>query len=1402
MSGIDIRRVEGVAPPVIPPAPFVELCVTTPFTFGRGASHSWELVTVAHGHEMDAIGVADRNTLAGAVRMHLHAKEAGLRALIGCRLVLEDAPDLVVYPRDRAAYGRLTRLLTLGKDRLRDAAPVPRARVHGKCRLWLDDLAGHAEGMALIAVPDGDLDGLERDLPQLTEALPGLGHLAVTHLRHGDDRARIGRLDAMACAHGLAILATSDVIYHHPSRRPLADVMACIDRRCTLPEAGRALDANAERHLKSPAEMARLFADWPHAVRASREIADAICFSLDDLSYCYPDEPVPPGRTADGHLADLTWKGAAQRYPDGVPRRVGAAIERELALIARLGYAHYFLTVNDIVAWARARGILCQGRGSAANSTVCFCLGVTSVDPAHHDLLIERFISENRGEPPDIDVDFEHERREEVIQYVYGRYGRHRAAIAATVIHYRPRMAIREVGRVMGLSEDVTAAIAKTVWGSWGTEIADRHMREAGLNPDDPQLRRTVALASELIGMPRHLSQHVGGFVLTQGPLIETVPTLWGAMPDRSFIEWDKDDLDAVGLMKVDVLALGMLTAIAKCFALLADHKGLEVDLASLPRGDEATYDMLCEADSLGVFQVESRAQMAMLPRLRPREFYDLVIEVAIVRPGPIQGDMVHPFLRRREGNEDVVYPAPAPEHGPPDELERILDRTLGVPVFQEQAMAIAMHAAEFTDIEANELRKAMATFRSRGTISALQDKMVGRMIDRGYDPVFARACFEQIKGFGEYGFPESHAASFAHLVYVSSWLKCHHPDVFCCALLNSQPMGFYAPAQIVRDAVEHGVEVLPADVNASDWDCTLEVAEDNARAMPPRHTSRRPPGGSMSTANPSAARPRPWYGPAADPPVRYAVRLGLRQIDGLDEASARRLTAAREGAPFEGVADAHARARLDRRAVQHLASADAFASCGLSRRQALWDARALRDAPDLPLFTGRTEGVVIDGDERVADAPGANGSSVDMPAASMAAGDAPPRPVPDEGPDEPFALDPMSASEEVVADYQTLRLSLKAHPLAFLREHYRAQPGVRAMTAAQINEVGHGRRASASGLVLIRQRPGSAKGVCFLTIEDETGIVNVVVWPKVMEANRRTVMASRLLRVEGRVQTNDRVTHLVADQLIDDSVLLQRLADPERAAEFAAGLDSQLARADHVRAPLPAHWQAPADRAHIPRRPDPAPAAAPDPSQGRRHHPQGARVPLNRGRRAQSGKGRAEARPADHSPWMRPPSLMPPLTRCSSWPIFSDRRWVTSMVACSAAFLALSAVRSAWPSSLATRVSTARSCTLNSSSSVRIRSTLGTSETMLCAKSPSAISPPSRYARADTRSSRAACAPCDRSSPTGVRPLARPGGPRHRSCFRTAARGSSLHTSGAGQPVSPERDSALPPRARHRAPP
>ncbi|MDP3340414.1 error-prone DNA polymerase [Frigidibacter sp.] len=1055
-----------------PRAEYVELGVTTAYSFLRGASDASELVAAAHALGHDALGVADLNTMAGVVRIHAEARKAGLRPVIGCRLRLVTGEEFLAYPRDRAAYGRLCTLLTRGKRQDGEG----RWQAKGVCDITLADLADHAEGVQLIALPDARL---LRRLPDLLRHLPGLRHIAVSHLYRGDDRARITRLDRLARAHGIGILATNDVHYHAAERRPLQDVMTCIREKTTIHRAGFLLDANAERHLKSPAEMIRLFADWPHAIRATRAVADACTFSLDELAYHYPQETVPEGETPQSQLDKLTWAGAAQCYPGGIPQKVRGLLVKELEVIGLKKIPQYFLTVHEIVLWARERGILCQGRGSAANSAVCYALGITSVDPAEQELLFERFISMDRDEPPDIDVDFEHERREEVIQHIYAKYGRHRAGLCATVIHYRPRSAIREVGKVMGLSEDVTAALAKTVWGSWGTSMGEANSAEAGVDLTDPLLLRTIRLAEQMIGMPRHLSQHVGGFILTEGPLHETVPIGNAAMPDRSFIEWDKDDIDELGILKVDVLALGMLTCIRKCFGLLQGHYGVEYDLASVPPDDTATYDMLCRGDSVGVFQVESRAQMNMLPRLKPRRFYDLVIEVAIVRPGPIQGDMVHPYLRRRGGTEPVLYPSPGPEH-PQDELKTILGRTLGVPIFQEQAMKIAMEAARFSSAEANELRRAMATFRSRGTIGRLEDLMVGRMVTRGYDPEFARRCFNQIKGFGDYGFPESHAVSFALLVYVSSWLKCHYPAAFACGLLNSQPMGFYAPAQIVRDAREHGVEVREADVNFSDWDSTLEPAG-----------------------------------------AGFALRLGLRQVDGLAREAAERLMRARDE-PFAGLPDLAARAGLNGRAIRALAAADAFRSAGLDRRAALWEAKALKDAPDLPLFrTGQDEGA------------------------------------------EPVArLPQMPLCEQVVADYQTLRLSLKAHPMSFLRTSMARQGFVR---AADLSRLGNGRRLKLAGLVLVRQRPGSAKGVCFITLEDESGVANLVVWPKVMASFRKAIMTARLLQVTGRLQQDPAsgVTHVVAESLEDRSDILLRLSD--------RSLAPPLARADEVKKPIPA---------------------------------------------------------------------------------------------------------------------------------------------------------------------------------------------------------------------------------------
>src|SRR6476660_649847 len=811
---------------------YAEIGITTNFSFLRGGSHPQDYVNEASELRLPVIGIADHNTLAGVVRAYVELENPRVefrpKLLIGSRLVFRDGtPDILVYPRDRAAYGRLCQLLTRGK-RGEDTEK-------GQCHLALDDLLEFAEGqLVAVMLPHRFEAAKALDvIGQLQRSRADGVWLAASLLYRGDDRRRLMRLQRIAATAGVPLLATNEVLYHHPARRPLQDVLTCIREKTTIETIGKRLEANAERYLKPADEMARLFRDVPEAVAETMRFASRITFSLDQLKYQYPDEPVPPGKTAQRHLEDLTWRGAHERFPVRISPKTRKVLHKELRLIRKLKYAHYFLTVHDIVRYAREQKILCQGRGSAANSAVCYVLDITSVDPTRIDLLFERFISKERLEPPDIDVDFEHSRREEVMQYVYRRYGRHRAAVIATVIHYRPRSAIRDVGKALGLTEDVTAALADTVWGSWGKDIDEMQIRQAGLDPANAMVELAVELATELIEFPRHLSQHVGGYVLTQDRLDTYVPVGNAAMDDRTFIEWDKDDVDALNMMKVDVLALGMLTCIRKSFDLIDQHKGERFVLASVPQDDPKVYDMLCAGESLGVFQVESRAQMNMLPRLKPRTFYDLVIEVAIVRPGPIQGDMVHPYLRRRNKTEQVSYPSPSPEHGPADELYRVLHKTKGVPLFQEQAMRIAIEAAKFTPEEANGLRRSMATFRNVGTIGTYEDKLIGNMVARGYDPNFAKSCFDQIKGFGSYGFPESHAASFAQLVYVSSWLKHYHPDAFCCGLLNSQPMGFYAPAQIVGDARKNGVEVREIDVSFSCAQNTLE--EGNGKYCPVR---------------------------------------------------------------------------------------------------------------------------------------------------------------------------------------------------------------------------------------------------------------------------------------------------------------------------------------------------------------------------------------------------------------------------------------------------------------------------------------------------------------------------------------------------------------------------------------
>lgn len=1055
---------------------YAELAVTTNFSFLRGASHAHELIARAAELKLAAIGVADRNTLAGVVRAHVAAKESGVRLIVGARLAPEDGPEIIAYPMNREAYGRLSRLLSEGKLKARK----------GDCHITVQDILKVCEGMILIVIPP-DIPPKEfpSTLEKIAKGAPGQTYLAARHAYSGRNHERLSRLSEIATQCGVPMIATNDVLYHAPERRPLQDVLNCIREHYTLETAGFLLEANGERHLKDSKEIARLFKGFEQAVARTIEVMERCQFSLDELSYEYPDEPVPPGATPQEHLERLTWEGARGRYPEGVPEAVASQIRTELTTISQLSYAPYFLTVNDIVHWARDQSILCQGRGSAANSAVCYCLGITSVDPTMTKLLFERFLSPERKEPPDIDVDFEHERREEVIQYVYERYGRHRAALTATVISYRSRSAIREVCKALGLSDDISSALANGVWGSWSDTIPDKRIMEAGLDPGNPLIRRAVQLARQLLGFPRHLSQHVGGFVLTRGPLIETVPIGNAAMEARTFIEWNKDDIDALGIMKVDVLALGMLTCIRKAFDLLETHKSIRHSLASIEQGDEATYDMLCKGDSIGVFQVESRAQMAMLPRLRPRKYYDLVIEVAIVRPGPIQGNMVHPYLRRRQDIETVTYPSPAPDKGPADELQSILSRTLGVPLFQEQAMQIAIDAAKFTSDEANGLRRAMATFRNIGTIHQYEEKLVSKLIERGYDPVFAKSCFEQIKGFGEYGFPESHAASFALLVYVSSWIKCHHPDIFCVALLNSQPMGFYAPAQIVRDAQEHGVEVRPIDVNYSDWDNTLEPVEGHKGV--------------------------------------FAVRLGFRQVDGLRQADMEHLMTCR-GPGYETPDELMRRASLPRSVAERLAAADAFGSMGLSRREALWKVRGEPSQHALPLFTASH--------------------------------------ISEQGGEATVELPQMPASEHVIQDYQTTRLSLKNHPMHFLRPLHDRR-GILSTKAA--TSLPSGRRMETSGIVLVRQRPGTASGVVFVTLEDETGIANLVVWPRVMDRFRAVVMRSRIIHVKGRVQTADNVTHIVAEQLIDCTAELNLLSEDT----LRDPLRGVLARPDEVVRPV-----------------------------------------------------------------------------------------------------------------------------------------------------------------------------------------------------------------------------------------
>ena len=1087
---------------------FAELCVTTNFSFLRGASHPEELVAQAISLGLTGLGIADRNSVAGVVRAHVFLREnrekaGAFRVVSGCRLVLTDGtPDLVVYPRDRAAWGRPCRLLTRGRMRAEK----------GDCRLALADVLDHAEGQQVIVLEHASREDIDvatvaearRRLPErlarLRAAAQGRVWLGLRRGYDGEMRDALASRVALAHRLRLPLIATNDVTLHGPERRRMADVLACIRTGTTLETAGTRLDANAERHLKPPHEMARIFTDVPEAITETQRFLDGISFSLDDLRYDYPDELREGYATPQEALEAFTFEGAKRRYPHGVSEKIVSILRHELDLVAQLNYAPYFLTVHDIVRYARDRGILCQGRGSAANSSVCFCLGITEVDPTKHDLLFERFISPDRNEPPDIDVDFEHERREEVMQYIYDRFGRDRAALTASVITYRTRSTVRDVGKVFGFSEDTISALSGTVWGWSAGKVDDDQVRKLGFDPEDNVLATAMDLAGELAGFPRHLSQHSGGFVITRSRLDEVVPVCPAAMDNRTTIEWDKDDLDALGILKIDVLALGMLSCLRKALDLIEEHYDESLLLSTIPAEEPCVYEMISRADTIGVFQIESRAQMSMLPRLKPTKFYDLVIEVAIVRPGPIQGDMVHPYLRRRQGLETVSYPSA--------ELEGVLGKTLGVPLFQEQAMKIAIVAADFTPAEADKLRRAMATFKRVGTIHTFREKMVRGMTAKGYPAEFAERCFKQIEGFGTYGFPESHAASFALLVYASAWIKCRYPDVFAAALLNAQPMGFYAPSQIVRDAREHGTEVRDVDINWSDWSCTLEdLAPESVFSVHRRHAGQIP---HIRT--------------------RKALRLGFRQINGLRETDMKLLAARRERG-YDSVRDLWLRTGLSIETLEKLAEADAFRSLGLDRRDALWAVRGLRrsgDKDDLPLFRG--------GDPRES---------------------------------EPDArLPPMPLGEHVVEDYRHLSLSLKAHPVAFVRNRLAEKGILRSEELAGI-PVPPGRhggrvglpRVSVAGLVLVRQRPGSAAGVIFMTLEDETGVANIIVWPKIFEAQRALVIGARFVRVTGRLQSEAGVVHVVAETLEDLTPLMGLLSNHGKDV-------SSLARADEVRRP------------------------------------------------------------------------------------------------------------------------------------------------------------------------------------------------------------------------------------------
>ncbi|SOB80118.1 error-prone DNA polymerase [Sphingomonas guangdongensis] len=1053
---------------------YSELQVTTHFSFLRGASSCEELFAHAALMGMPALGIVDRNSVAGVVRA-LYAseqvyKDQGLtvRSIPGCRLDLVDGASVLIWPEDRDAWGRLTALLTQGKARA-DTAHGEK----GRCFLHWEDLAERCQGLvgALVAdeVPDARRLRWMADLFGSTH-----GHVCLTHQRRPGDALRLHETAEAAHRHGLTPLATGDVLYHHPERRMLQDVVTAIRHKCTIDELGFRRERSVDRHLKPPEEMARRFADHPQALMAVEAIVERCQFSPRQLAYQYPDEIVMSGRTAQDALERLSRNALAQRFGGAPPPAYAEKLEHELGLVSRMGYAPYFLTVNSIVSYARSIDVLCQGRGSAANSVICFVLGITSIDPIKHQLLFERFVSEERREPPDIDIDFEHERREEVIQWIYETYGRDHAALTAVVSRFRTRGAVREVGKALGLPEDLTGALAGQVWG-WSSEgVGEREVAALNLNAGDPRIALTIELARELIGTPRHLSQHPGGFVLTRDRLDSLVPIEPAAMLDRHVIEWEKLDIEELGFMKVDILGLGMLGCMRRAFDLLAEHHGtrLGLDDVELQQEDEATFAMMREADTLGTFQIESRAQMAMLPRMQPRNFYDIAIQVAIVRPGPIQGDMVHPYLKRRgmspRQQAAIAYPSPR--------LKDVLQKTLGVPLFQEQAMQVAIIGANFSPGEADQLRRAMATFKMTGGVGEFREKLINGMRDNGIAQDFAERLVKQIEGFGSYGFPESHAASFAKIAYASAWMKCHHPDVFCAALLNAQPMGFYAPAQIVRDAREHGVQVEPVCINRSDWDTIL---------LPPAAQGRAP---------------LRFAGTAEDWARLRPLRLGMKVVGGLATVDAEAILAARARGPFASVADAWRRSGVKVAALERLARADAFRCFGHDRRQALWAVKALGER-QLPLLAGA------------------------------------------DGHEEPVTLVPLTEGREVVEDYRATQLSLRAHPLTFLRDRLTLLGVVPASALADIPD---GRKVEVAGVILVRQKPGSAKGVLFITIEDETGVANAILWPDRFEAQRRTVMSAAMIGIQGRVQREGKVIHVITDRIVDYSHLLREVGDAE----------------------------------------------------------------------------------------------------------------------------------------------------------------------------------------------------------------------------------------------------------------